>query len=71
MIKAAPPFSPTIQGKRYILPKPMAEPAAAAIMPSFEPKVSLLSFIYKNLYFPISLHANLRIILRLLYLIPG
>ena len=44
-IKAAPPFSPTIQGKRQIFPKPTAEPADAKITPILLPKLAL-SFMF-------------------------
>jgi hypothetical protein len=44
MIKnAPPPFSPATYGKRQMFPKPMAEPAVAAIAPNLEPNESRLA----------------------------
>ena len=40
MMKAAPPPSPTIYGKRHMLPSPMAEPAIAIITAKRLPKFS-------------------------------
>ena len=40
MMKAAPPFWPVSMGKRHILPRPTAEPAAASTAPSLLPKFS-------------------------------
>jgi hypothetical protein len=40
-IKAAPPFSPVVVGKRHILPSPTAEPAVASISPSLDAKLFL------------------------------
>jgi hypothetical protein len=48
-IKAAPPFSPVIYGKRHTLPNPTAEPAVARITPSLLPKFALSSDIFKLL----------------------
>ena len=41
MMKAAPPFSPVIYGNFHMLPRPIAEPAAAASIPNLELKESL------------------------------
>ena len=48
--KAAPPFSPTIYGKRQILPKPTAHPTVARITPSLLPNVALFVDIFCLLY---------------------
>jgi hypothetical protein len=44
-MKAAPPFCPTMYGKRQMLPRPMAEPAMAMIAVNRLLKLPL-SFIY-------------------------
>jgi hypothetical protein len=48
-------------GKRHMLPSPIAEPAAAAIIPIFEPKLSRLEksnlaitrSLFVNIFFPV------------------
>jgi hypothetical protein len=45
-MKAAPPFSPVIVGKRHTLPSPTAEPAVARTMPKRLPKFALLSIAF-------------------------
>jgi hypothetical protein len=44
MMNAAPPFSPTSEGKRQRLPRPTAEPAMATKAPNLLPKLSLAIF---------------------------
>ena len=39
-MKAAPPYSPTMKGKRQMLPSPIAEPAIAMITAALLPKFS-------------------------------
>ena len=53
-IKAAPPFSPVIYGKRHTFPNPTALPAVASIIPILLPKPPLVSFVipYYILYKP-------------------
>lgn len=41
-MKAAPPLRPVSIGKRQMLPKPTADPAAASTAPILLPKFSLL-----------------------------
>ena len=41
MMKAAPPYSPTIYGKRHMFPRPMADPAMAIRTPNRLVKFSL------------------------------
>ena len=43
-MSAAPPFSPTVVGKRQMFPRPTAEPAVANIMPVFEPKFAIFNY---------------------------
>jgi hypothetical protein len=47
-MKAAPPFSPVVVGKRHILPRPTAEPAVASIRPVREAKFAIKKYVYYN-----------------------
>jgi hypothetical protein len=52
-MKAPPPFEATLAGNLKKLPKPIAEPATAIIIPKREPQLSLILAILDTLIDPL------------------